>query len=161
MQYIIAVDGSYQPEDATVVGAVVIANASTQLVTKTAAITCDKEMFKSSRNVYGECAAALVAFQLMRRYLDDDPTSSFVLVYDYDGIEKWIKGVWATKKRLTREYVKGFQMCDLPLDKITFYNQKSHKGITDFYSYLNDFADKVCNNTVKAEFVVRSNLGEF
>ncbi len=159
MEYVIATDGSYQEPD--VIGALVVANPQTRIITKTARVKCNHEEFKKSRNVYGECAAALEAFKIMRLYLDNDPTSQFVLVYDYEGVQKWIDGQWKAKTGLTRDYLRGFYMCELSLSRIKFFHQTSHQGITDFYSYLNDTADKICSGVTRPEFIIESNLGEF
>ena len=59
-----------------------------------------------SRNVTGECVAALQAISTLHDlgYFDEPIT----IHHDYEGVAKWINGEWQAKKELTRWYVGRF-----------------------------------------------------
>lgn len=77
----------------------------------------------NSRNVEGELQAALEAV----RWAVENNYEKITIVYDYNGIEKWVTGEWKTKKQLTRSY--AIQMKSLKKQiAIDFVKVKSHSG---------------------------------
>ena len=55
---------------------------------------------KTHRQVGGELKAAMVAIWWLIKY---DHTRA-VIVYDYDGIRKWVTGEWGARKEMTKAY---------------------------------------------------------
>ena len=54
----------------------------------------------TSRQVAGELKAAMVAIW----WAIKNGVTEIVIVYDYDGIRKWVTGEWNAKKKLTKLY---------------------------------------------------------
>lgn len=150
----ISVDGSYVDND-HIYGAVVVQNCETkQLLTYL--INCRNKDLASSRNVYGEVAAATFGLVIAYEALECDPEVNITIIHDYEGVKKWATGEWKSKKPISQYYVSMLRSMPQLKDKITFIHQKSHTGITSENSYLNHLADRIAALEVKPGFTIES-----
>lgn len=95
------------------------------------AYPCD--VYSEHRNVAGEIKGAGFIIQ----YAINHNIRELNICYDYEGIEKWYKGIWRAKKALTKEY-REFANKAKEKIKINFIKIKSHSN--DRY---NDEADRL------------------
>lgn len=155
--YKIAVDGSFDVKNNIAYGGVCIINpVGISTIQRRHLIVCRTERFLSSRNVYGELSAMMFAYTLMESILKHSPDETFEVVYDYEGIEKWLTGAWKTNKELTSKYK---QFClNKGIRNITFIHQKSHAaGITENIC-LNSEADQIAGLVVQPDNIEESIL---
>lgn len=101
--------------------------------------------FVSMRNVGGEIIAAWTAiFSIVDKVkrLNEEcmDTYELQLVYDYEGVGKWLTGVWKTNKVATQWFVKSIKdlMSTVPNLKIKFIWVRGHSSTLG-----NNYADKV------------------
>lgn len=73
--------------------------------------------------IEGELQAALLA----TKNAIERGCTSLEIRYDYEGVEKWVKGFWRTKKTYTREYAKTMRKYSKKID-IKFVHITAHKG---------------------------------
>lgn len=150
----ISVDGSYVDAD-HIYGAVVVQNCDTkQLLTYL--ITCPNKELASSRNVYGEVAAAAFGLLVANEALEIDPETNVILIHDYEGVKKWATGEWKSKKPISQLYTHVISKMPKLMDRVTFIHQKSHTGITSENSYLNHLADRIAALEVKPGFTIEA-----
>ncbi len=150
----ISVDGSYV-DDEHIYGAVVVQNCETkQLLTYL--IRCNNKELATSRNVYGEVAAATFGLVVANEALECDPNVNVTIIHDYEGVKKWATGEWKSKKPISQHYVAVLNSMPRLKDRITFIHQKSHTGITSENSYLNHLADRIAALEVKPGFTLEA-----
>ena len=89
-----------------------------------------------SRQVGGELKAVMLAIE----HCQQMKIVSIDLHYDYEGIEKWAKGIWKTNKPLTRNYKKFILASDL---NIVWTKVKAHSGVK-----WNDYADNLAKKAI-------------
>lgn len=85
------------------------------------------------RNVAGEMLGAMFAVKWARK----NGYGRIELRYDYEGIEKWVTGVWKAKNVLTQKYA-SFMRQQQSVIEIQFRKIKAHSG-----DRCNEEADKL------------------
>lgn len=93
----------------------------------------DKDKYSEFRNIAGEIKGAGFIIQ----YAINHNIDELNICYDYEGIEKWYKGIWKAKKSLIKEYIVFSNKVKDKI-KINFFKIKSHSN--DKY---NDEADRL------------------
>ena len=95
-------DGSYKPStpDSTF-GAFYIPSLQTSMVYK-----MSTPHARESRNIGGELIGAMMAILEVSKIADETPDDQITmnLIYDYEGVGKWLTGEWRAKKTLTQKY---------------------------------------------------------
>lgn len=79
------------------------------------------------RNVAGEMLGAMYAV----RWAIHNRYTKIELRYDYEGIEKWVTGVWKAKTDLTQKYATYMRKCEQKIC-ICFTKVEAHAG--NFYN---------------------------
>lgn len=89
-----------------------------------------------SRQVLGELSAVMRAciYAIQNGYKD------ITIVYDYEGVEKWLNGEWKCKKDTTKGYKEFMESKVFPNLNITLKWTKSHNN-----NKWNDRADELAN----------------
>ena len=85
------------------------------------------------RNVTGEMLGAMYAVKtaMMNGY------SAIEICYDYEGIEKWVTGVWRSKTELTQKYAQSMREWAKSI-QITFTKVAAHSNVK-----YNELADQM------------------
>ena len=83
---------------------------------------CDPEGVKI-RNVAGEMLGAMNAVQWAKEH----EYPAVEIRYDYEGVEKWVTGVWRAKTPLTSKYAAHMQEAAEQI-KISFCKVAAHTG---------------------------------
>ena len=100
----------------------------------------DPEM-ASMRNVAGEILGAKLAVEkAFSLHL-----KSIIILYDYEGIEKWPLRLWKTNKKISMFYVSEYDGLKDKL-KVNFVHVKAHTGIPG-----NEAADRMAKAEVGIE----------
>ena len=101
--------------------------------------------FCSMRNVGGEIIAAWCAIKSVIAIAESkeeykDEQFELELVYDYEGVGKWLTGVWRAKKRETQWYVASIKamLYNCPNLKLTLTWVRGHQAVDG-----NEEADRV------------------
>lgn len=91
------------------------------------------------RNVTGEMLGAMFAvrFAMMNGF------PKIELKYDYEGIEKWVTGVWKSKTDLTRKYAEAMRDWGKSID-ISFTKVAAHTNV-----YYNEMADRLAKEAIQ------------
>lgn len=91
------------------------------------------------RNVTGEMLGAMFAvrFAMVNGY------RKIELRYDYEGIEKWVTGVWKSKTDLTQKYAKAMRGWNTSVE-ITFTKVAAHTNV-----YYNELADQLAKGALR------------
>lgn len=89
-----------------------------------------------SRQILGELSAVMRAciYAINNGYKD------ITIIYDYEGVEKWINGSWKCKKDTTKGYKQFMEDKVFPNLNVTFQWTKSHNN-----NKWNDRADELAN----------------
>lgn len=99
-----------------------------------------EEDLASMRNVAGELLAVLSSINVLTGHFPE--IDEYHIIYDYEGIEKWVTGEWRAKADSTKVYMRV--MRDLQMKyKITFEHVYSHTGVT-----FNERADVLAKKAV-------------
>lgn len=96
------------------------------------------EEYISMRNVSGEILGCQKAIE----YAIKHDYHHICIYYDYEGIEKWAKGLWKANKLGTINYVKKIQEYQKQID-ISFIKVLAHSGDT-----YNEIADSLAKKAV-------------
>lgn len=138
-------DGSFG-DDGLTHGGVVFADDN-GTVTSAVHIRTSKSDFVSMRNVGGEVLAAwtaiLIAVNSVKKYNEESMDSyELNLVYDYEGVGKWLNGSWRAKKKATMWYVRTVRelLESVPNLKIKLTWVRGHAT-----TRLNNIADAVAD----------------
>lgn len=92
-------------------------------------------------NVAGEMLGAMQAV----RWAVVNEYQTIELRYDYEGIEKWVTGVWRAKNPLVQKYA-AYMKSQGRLVKIFFHKVKAHSG-----DYYNEQADRLAKAALYTE----------
>lgn len=129
------VDGSFNPETGTYgYGGFLFVNNKKYPIQGSG----DNKEIASIRNVSGEILGSMAAVQLA----EELGLQNIIILYDYNGIEKWVTGEWKTKNEYTRRY-KEFMNSENRKVKISFQKVKAHTGIDG-----NEIADIMAKQAV-------------
>ena len=90
------------------------------------------------RNVAGEMLGAMNAVQWAKEH--DYPAVE--LRYDYEGVEKWVTGVWRARTPLTSKYAAHMQEAAKQI-KISFCKVAAHTG-----NHYNEEADQLAKSAL-------------
>ena len=121
-------DGSYtwaNPD--TTFGAFYIPSMDVKMVYK-----MSTPQARESRNVAGELIGSMMAILEMAKLADESPEKIVMnLIYDYEGVGKWLTGEWRAKKTLTQKYVQFVStvLNSTPNLKLTLTWVRGHKGL--------------------------------
>ena len=91
------------------------------------------------RNITGEMLGAMFAVQFARL----NGFQGVEIRYDYEGIEKWVTGVWRSKTERTAEYAKAMREWGKSI-QLLFSKVQAHSNI-----YYNELADKMAKTGLK------------
>jgi ribonuclease H-related protein len=84
-----------------------------------------------TRQVAGELMATMTVLD----WCEANDIAKIEILYDYEGIEKWARGLWKANKPLTQRYVMFMSGCPV---KIKWQKVRSHTG-----NKWNDVADEL------------------
>ena len=98
---------------------------------------CDPEGVKI-RNVAGEMLGAMTAVQWAKEH----EYPAVEIRYDYEGVEKWVTGVWRAKTPLTSKYAAHMQEAAEQI-KISFCKVAAHTG-----NHYNEEADQLAKSAL-------------
>jgi ribonuclease H-related protein len=98
--------------------------------------TLDPSEVEGSHQVAGEIRAVKEAVSWCRENKINDVT----LYYDYNGLEKWAKGKWKTKKNVSRDYADFMKTDKI---KIKWVKIESHTG-----KKWNEYADRLAMEAI-------------
>lgn len=139
-------DGSFYAVDGIAHGGLVLWNFGS-IAKSSVHVVTTLEQFCSMRNVGGEILAAWYALKLLITGMKQsenfkETEHNIELIYDYEGVGKWVSGEWAAKKPATRWYrdwVHRFEAM-YPNVHLKFTWTKGHAGDDG-----NEIADAVAN----------------
>lgn len=130
------VDGSYNNQTKEAGFGCVLLENDKVIEELTGSITLNK--FKNSGNVEGELEAVLEAVH----WAIENNHEKITIVYDYNGIEKWVTGEWKTNKDLTRGYAAEMKALKMHIE-VDFVKVKAHSG-----QRYNERADYLAKETI-------------
>lgn len=99
----------------------------------------DNEQSLKHRNVTGEMLGAMYAVKTAML----SGFSRVELCYDYEGIEKWVTGVWRSKTELTGKYASAMQEWKKKI-VISFRKVTAHTNV-----YYNELADQAAKDGLR------------
>lgn len=100
------------------------------------------------RNVSGEMLGAMHAV----KWAAEHQFGSMQLRYDYEGIEKWVSGVWKAKNPYTQKYA-AFMREAAGRIALSFYKVRAHAG-----EELNEEVDRLAKEAVSREIPTKEDL---
>ncbi|WP_053001079.1 RNase H family protein [Kosmotoga pacifica] len=98
------------------------------------------ELRGGQRNVAGEIKGVIKGLEWCITSRIDE----VFVHYDYEGLEKWARGLWKAKNSLTQWYTEKIQKIERSL-RITWVKEKAHSGST-----YNEVADKLARGALDA-----------
>jgi len=131
-------DGSYNESTNLTGGGVIYFEEGDEKNYKEA--TMNMTDFYGSRNVTGETQAVILAIKKAVKlgYKNID------IVYDYTGIEKWVKGEWKAKKPIAKDYLEEYSdLVNIFGLNVEFCKVKGHSG-----EKFNELVDKLVKKEV-------------
>lgn len=151
-------DGSYYAVDGLAHGGFVLMDFPTAGETRAMHIVSTIPQFTTMRNVGGEILAAWYALKLLYTGLKraenfTENEYDIELVYDYEGVGKWVSGEWRANKQATKWYRDWMQRMQhvYPNVHVKFMWTKGHAGTLG-----NELADAVaCYDT---SYCVQNNI---
>lgn len=90
------------------------------------------------RNVTGEMLGAMFAV----RFAIKNGFKKVEIRYDYEGVEKWVTGVWKSKTELTQKYALSMQMWQAQI-QMSFTKVAAHSNV-----YYNEMADQLAKQAL-------------
>jgi len=130
--YEIDVDGSFQNGIASY-GVVIRKNG--KIIEELSGILDESEV-QGSYQIAGEIKAVTESINWCR----ENKINEVIIYYDYKGLEKWAKGLWKTKKSVSKNY---FDFMKEEKIKINWVKIKSHTG-----KKWNEYADKLAARAI-------------
>lgn len=103
------------------------------------------------RNVAGELLGAIHA----TKWAITNAFTSIEIIYDYEGISKWITGEWKAKNKSTQNYVEEMGRLKHSIN-VTFTKVVAHSN-----NVLNDEADRLAKEALKTGKKARLTKGDF
>ncbi|MEA1986024.1 MAG: RNase H family protein [Candidatus Marinimicrobia bacterium] len=128
----IYIDGSFMNETISY-GIAVVKNE--KLIHKESGIV--NKQYKQHHQIGGELFACINTI----KWCETNKIKDIVLLYDYEGIEKWATGKWKANKPLTILYKNFMSEIDV---NIYWEKVKSHSG-----DKWNDFVDQLAKDAIK------------
>ena len=129
----IDVDGSYQ-NGVTTYGCVIRKNGK---VIKELSGIVDEVEVDGSYQVAGEIKAVKEAVN----WCLENSINDITIYHDYNGLEMWAKGIWKTKKPVSKSYSEFMRIVSI---KINWVKIESHTGVK-----WNEYDDKLAKNAAK------------
>lgn len=123
------VDGSYEDSIKKYAFGCVLITPSGQIIEKFG--NGDNPASLAIRNVAGEMIGAMFA----TRWALVNGFKEIEIRYDYEGIEKWVRGIWQTKNELTSQYAQFMRNKEKAI-RIVFTKVSAHSN-----NKYNDMAD--------------------
>jgi ribonuclease H-related protein len=130
--YEIDVDGSYR-NGVTSYGVVIRKDGKT---INEISGTLNHSEVKGSYQIAGEIKAVTEAINWCRKNKINDIT----IYYDYKGLEKWARGLWKTKKEISKDYANFMKADNM---NIHWVKIESHTG-----KKWNEYADKLATKAI-------------
>ena len=130
----IDVDGSYQ-NGVTTFGCVIRKNG--KVVKELSGVVGEIEV-DGSHQVAGEIKAVIEAV----RWCINKSIKEITIYHDYNGLEMWAKGIWKTKKPVSKAYAEFMKKVSI---NIKWVKIESHTGVK-----WNEYADKLAKNASKS-----------
>lgn len=90
------------------------------------------------RNVTGEMLGAMFAV----RWAIKNGFSKLEIRYDYEGVEKWVTGVWKSKTELTQKYADAMRRWSSQIN-LNFTKVAAHTNV-----YYNEMADQLAKQAL-------------
>ncbi|WP_249028844.1 ribonuclease H1 domain-containing protein [Tannockella kyphosi] len=134
--YVAYVDGSYNIKTKVYGYGCVILEG--QQVIQTMSDVGNNQEDALMRNVAGELLGCLCAIE----YAIEKKQPAISIYYDYEGIEKWAKGLWKANKPGTISYIKQIKLYQQQI-AIQFVKVLAHSN-----DYYNDKADELAKKAV-------------
>lgn len=131
--YEIDVDGSYR-NGVTSYGVVIRKNG--KILVELSGILDESEVH-GSHQVAGEIKAVTEAIE----WCEKNKIKNVTVYYDYKGLENWAKGIWKTKKSVSKNYADFMRNNNLKIDWVKI---KSHTG-----KKWNEYADKLAEKAIE------------
>lgn len=137
-----AVDGSYNPESEKAgFGVILISYGNNKDTLYKAFPKSFGEDFVAHRNVSVELEGVKEAIN----WAINSKKTKITILYDYEGIEKWVNGDWKAKTTLTKQYV-DFMHDSVKKINVNFIKVPAHSGID-----LNEEADSLAKYSLLAK----------
>lgn len=95
--------------------------------------------FMVSNNVAGEICATIKAIE----YAIENNFKQVVIYFDYEGIEKWANGSWATNRAISKYYLSRIEVLKTQID-IYFVKVDAHTG-----DEFNEYADRLAKMAIQ------------
>ena len=163
--YNVFTDGSYSKDDSNHThGGIVFGDENNKVLSRIHVVTSIKD-FTSMNNVGGEILAAwsaiLSVVSSVKQANEEKGLEQYqlTLVYDYEGVGKWITGEWRAKKKATQWYRESVKklVSSVPNLKVRFIWVKGHED-----TYLNHAADYTAayNLNCEAEDIPKCDLDD-
>lgn len=143
-QWTVYTDGSYKRDASDVHGGIVYVPNPGEKPKQIHVTTTNPELV-SRWNVGGEilaawCAVFSVCQEVKKLNGECMDTYALDIIYDYEGIGKWLVGAWSCKNKTSKWFVKSVKdmLSDVPNLKLNCYWVKGHAD-----TYYNEMADAV------------------
>ena len=112
IKYLVYTDGSYSRDEGICHGGVVFCKPDGTIANRIH-VKADNPYLNDLWNVGGELLAAYCAFfsivsDILKNH-DESESYMIEIVYDYEGVGKWLTGEWRTKKTATAWYKKAIE----------------------------------------------------
>lgn len=137
------VDGSYNASTKQIGAGIVLLDPSTNKVIQEISVEVKNENVKRLRNVAGELSATMRAIL----FAEKKGYEEIEILYDYNGIAKWIGGEWKCKDIYTAAY-RDFITKHQSKIVIKFKKVQAHSG-NKWNEVADLLAKRACNNKIK------------
>jgi ribonuclease HI len=131
----IDVDGSYQ-DGVTTFGCVIRKNG--KIINEISGVVDNVEV-DGSHQVAGEIKAVTESV----KWCIENSIKDVTIYHDYNGLEMWAKGIWKTKKQVSKNYSEFMRIANI---RINWVKIESHTGVK-----WNEYADKLAKNASRLQ----------